>query len=73
MSNGRVGTPAIRHDILDFCERELVTLSGGGVEKKMAIIVLGKPRWNHNETANSLEHVSLLKQLSLASVIESDG
>jgi len=40
-------SPAIRHDILDFCERELVTLSGGGVEKKMAIIVLVNPRWNH--------------------------
>jgi len=25
------------HDILDFCERELVTLCGGGVEKKMVI------------------------------------
>ena len=38
---------AIRHDILDFCERELVTLSGGGVEMKMAIIVLVEPRWNY--------------------------
>ena len=32
------------NDILDFCDRELVTLSGGGVEKKMAIIVLVKSR-----------------------------
>jgi len=39
--------PAIRHDILDFCVRELVTLGGGGVEKKMAIIVLLRRSWNH--------------------------
>ena len=41
--------PAFRHDILDFCVRELVTLSGGGVEKKMAIIVLLKRSWNHRK------------------------
>ena len=41
--------PAIRHDILDFCVRELVTLSGEGVEKKMAIIVLVKRSWNHRK------------------------
>ena len=43
----------IRHDILDFCERELVTLGGRGVEKKMAIIVLVKARLDHRKTANS--------------------
>ena len=40
---------AIRHDILDFCERELVTLSGAGVEMMMAIIVLVKRSWNHRK------------------------
>ena len=43
---------AIRHDILDFCERELVTLRGGGIEKKMGIIVLVKPRWNHRSVSD---------------------
>ena len=42
---------AIRHDILDFCVRELVTLGAGGVEMKMAIIVLVNHEWDHNETA----------------------
>jgi hypothetical protein len=41
---GAKNSRAIGHDILDFCERELVTLGGGGVEKKRAIIVLVKPR-----------------------------
>jgi len=41
-------TPAIRHDILVFCERELVTLGREGIEKKMAIIALIKPRCNHH-------------------------
>jgi hypothetical protein len=40
------------HDILDFCERELVTLGGGEIEKKMAIIVLVKPRWNHHNISD---------------------
>jgi hypothetical protein len=44
--------PAIGHDILDFCERELVNLGGGGVEKKMVIIVLVKPRWNHHNMSD---------------------
>ena len=35
------------HDILDFFERERVTLSGGGVEKKMAIVVLVNRQWDH--------------------------
>ena len=39
---------AIRHDILDFYVRELVTLGAGEVEKKMARGVLVKPRWNHH-------------------------
>ena len=53
----------IDHDILDFCVRKLVTVSVGGVERKMAIIVLVNHEWDHNETANSLEHVSLMKLL----------
>jgi hypothetical protein len=39
-----ISFPAIRHDILDFCERERVTLGGGGIEKKMTIIILGACR-----------------------------
>ena len=35
-------SPAIGHDILDFCERELDALSGGAAETKMAIIALVK-------------------------------
>ena len=46
------GSRAIRHDILDFCERELVTLHGGGIEKEMAIIVLVKPRRNHHNISD---------------------
>ena len=45
-------SPAIRHDILDFCVRKLVTLGGGGVEKKPPIIVLVKPRWNHHNISD---------------------
>ena len=50
-SRGSVETTVagIGHDILDFCVRELVTLSGGGVEKKMAISVLAKRSWNHRK------------------------
>lgn len=36
------------HNILDFREREFVTLGEEAVEKKMATITLVKPRWNHN-------------------------
>ncbi|MCH8215508.1 MAG: hypothetical protein IH892_01920 [Planctomycetes bacterium] len=60
--------PAILHDILDFCVRELVTLSGGGVEKKMAIIVLVlvKPRWNHHNISDFQRMFSGKYVLSLA-------
>ena len=45
-----VYSAAIRHDILDFRERELATL--GGIEKKTAMIVLVKPRWNHHNISD---------------------
>ena len=66
-------TPAIRHDILDFCERELVTLGGGGIEKKMAIIVLVKPRLNYQNTSDFQCMFSAKYVLSLASGIEYEG
>jgi len=58
---------------LDFCERELVTLSAGGVEKKMAIIVIVKPRWNHHKISDFQRMFSGKYVLSLTSFIESDG
>ena len=41
-----INDTAIRHDILGFCERQLVTVGGEEVEKEMVIIVLVKLRWN---------------------------
>jgi len=64
---------AIGHDILGFCERELVTLRGGGIEKKMAIIVLVKARWNHHNMSDFQCMFSAKSVLSLASFIEYDG
>jgi len=43
-AKGAVYIQGTGHDILDFCGRELVTFSGGRIEKKMAIIALVKPR-----------------------------
>ena len=36
----------------DFCERELVTLGGRGIEKIMAIIILVQPRWNYHHISD---------------------
>ena len=63
---------AIGHDILDFYVRELVTFGGGGVAKKMAIIVLVRPRWNHHNISDFQCIFSDIFVLSLASVIEND-
>ena len=69
----RLPSPAIRHDILDSCERERVTLSGGGVEKKMAIIVLVEPRWNQHNISDFQRMFPGKYVLSLAECIESDA
>ena len=61
------------HDILDFCERELVALGEGGAEMKTAIIVLVKPRWNYCKTANFWRMLSREQVLSLTTFIEDDS
>jgi hypothetical protein len=43
---------------------------GWGVEKKMAIVVLVKPRWNHHNISDFQRMFSGKYGLSLASVIE---
>jgi len=63
-------SPAIRHNILDFCVRELVTLRGGWIEKKMTIMVLVKPRWDHHNISNFQHMFSGKYVLSLTSDIE---
>ena len=60
------------HDILDFCEQELVTWRGGGVEMKMAIILLVKPRWNLLNISD-FQRVFSGKYVSLSTFIESDA
>ena len=46
---------------------------GWGVEKKMAIVVLVKPRWNHHNISDFQRMFSGKYGLSLASVIEYDA
>jgi len=62
--------PGIRHHVLDFYERELVTLGGRGVDKKKMIIVLVKPRRDHRNMSNSQRMFSDTFTLSLTPFIE---
>jgi hypothetical protein len=55
---------------LDVCGRELITLAGGGIEKKMAIIVPVKPRWNHHNISDFQRILSGKYALSLTPLIE---
>jgi len=45
-------------------------LDGGGIEKKMAIIVLVEPRWNHHNISDFQRMFSGKYVLSLATFIE---
>ena len=64
---------AIRRNILGLCERALATLDGRGIEKRMAIMVLVRPRWNHHYDLSDFQHMLSGKYvLSLAICITHD-